>query len=255
VALYEHPVRILMREMADALQLAPGQLFSREDALRWFKKHYPLVKAGTIAAHLTRLSTNNRTRLNYAPRTDDDVLFQVDSRQFRRYDTASDPAPIHDGGTDGTPLPDDATEAERVAVNTSEFAYEHDLRDYLARNLHLIEPGLKLYEEEGVTGIEFPAGGRFVDILAVDSAGGYVVIELKVSRGYDRTVGQLLRYVGWIELHHADPGQSVRGVIVAKDVSQDLRMACRRITGVKLFEYRLSVTLESVELGQRVERP
>jgi len=29
----------------------------------------------------------------------------------------------------------------------------------------------------------------------------------------------------------------------------------QEITGVKLFEYRLSVTLKSVELGQRVERP
>ncbi len=106
----------------------------------------------------------------------------------------------------GTSLRDDATETERAAVNISEFAYEHDLRDYLARNLHLIEPGLTLYEDEGVTGIEFPAGGRFVDILAVDSAGGYVVIELKVSRGYDRTVGRPLRYAGWIEMHHADPG-------------------------------------------------
>jgi len=115
VALYEHPVRILMREMADALQLAPGQLFSREDALRWFEKHYPLVKQGTIVAHLTRLSTNNRTRLNYAPRADDDVFFQVNSRQFRRYDTASDPAPIHDGPADGTPLPDDAIETESKA--------------------------------------------------------------------------------------------------------------------------------------------
>ena len=43
--------------------------------------------------------------------------------------------------------------------------------------------------------VEYPVGGRFIDILPVDRNAGYVVIELKMSRGYDRTVGQLLRYM------------------------------------------------------------
>jgi endonuclease len=42
--------------------------------------------------------------------------------------------------------------------------------------------GLRLYEEEGITGVEFPVGRRFIDILAVDKDGRYVVVELKVSR-------------------------------------------------------------------------
>jgi hypothetical protein len=49
---------------------------------------------------------------------------------------------------------------------------------------------LTLYEEEGINGIEFPVGGRFIDILAVDSDGALVVIELKVSRGYDLIVAR-----------------------------------------------------------------
>jgi hypothetical protein len=39
--------------------------------------------------------------------------------------------------------------------------------------------------------IGFPVGGRIIDILAVDKGGRYVVIELKVSRGYDRVVGSI----------------------------------------------------------------
>ncbi|MDQ3830513.1 MAG: endonuclease NucS, partial [Candidatus Tectomicrobia bacterium] len=109
--------------------------------------------------------------------------------------------------------------------------------------LSLVEPGLKLYSDEGITGVEFPAGGRYIDILAVDRDGGYVVIELKVSKGYDRVVGQLLRYMGWIEKHHAEPGQRVRGVIVAKEITEDLKLACARVQGLQLFEYALSVTL------------
>jgi endonuclease len=51
------------------------------------------------------------------------------------------------------------------------------LQNYLVKNLDLIEPGLRLYDEEGMTGIEFPVGGRYIDILAIDQNGTYVVIE------------------------------------------------------------------------------
>ena len=40
--------------------------------------------------------------------------------------------------------------------------------------------GLRLSDEEGITGVEFPVGGRFIDILALDRHDRYVVIELKV---------------------------------------------------------------------------
>lgn len=121
-----------------------------------------------------------------------------------------------------------------------------DLRNYLAKNLPIIEPGLKLYQDEGITGVEFPVGGRFIDILAVDSNDALVVIELKVSRGYDRVVGQLMRYMAWIRKHQAEPGQQVRGVIVAREISEDLLLACSLLPAVHLFEYELSLKLNAV---------
>ena len=74
------------------------------------------------------------------------------------------------------------------------------------------------------------------------------MIELKVSRGYDRTVGQLLRYVSWIKKNHAEPGQNVRGVIIAKQISEDLRLACSEVPGVSLFEYELSVKVKRIPI-------
>ncbi len=129
---------------------------------------------------------------------------------------------------------------------STEFAYESDLRDYLAKNLQVIEPGLKLYEEEGITGVEFPVGGRFIDILAVDLNGDFVVIELKVSRGYDRVIGQLLRYMAWIQKNQAESGQKVRGIIVAREISEDLMLACSLMPNIELFEYELSLSLKQV---------
>lgn len=246
--LYEKSVRGLMRDMVVDLALRPGQVFERATAVDWFGKKYPLVKEGTINAHLLLMSTNAPSRLHHSLRADgsDDLFFQVDRGRFRLYEAGTDPAPITPKTGVASPPERRKDEPDCEAEQGSEFAYEHDLRDYLARNLGLIETGLRLYTDEGITGVEFPAGGRFIDILAVDRDGAYVVVELKVPKGYDRAVGQLLRYIGWIEQHHAEPGQRVRGVIVAKEITEDLRLACGRISDVQLFEYALSVTLTRV---------
>jgi RecB family endonuclease NucS len=113
------------------------------------------------------------------------------------------------------------------------------------KNLGLIEPGLKLYEEEGISGIEFPVGGRFIDILAVDKDGRYVVFELKVSRGYDRVGGQILRYMSWID-QNMESLKPARGIIVANEMTEDLKLAAGRIPDVRLIEYQISFKLNAV---------
>lgn len=240
--LNEKPVRLLMQDMIVAMGLIPGQSFTREQAVQWFAENYPNVKQGTVAAHLIRLSTNVPTRLQYSPRVDgsDDHLYKIDSYHFRLYESGRDPTPISEI------TPELIEPIDSAMEGSGEFAYEHDLRDYLARNLHIIEPSLKLYSEEGITGVEFPVGGRYIDILAVDQAGAYVVIELKVSKGYDRVVGQLLRYVSWIKKNHAEPEQAVRGIIIAKKISEDLQLACSELPSVSLYEYELSVAVRRV---------
>jgi endonuclease len=213
--------------------------------LNWFAAHYPKIKEGTITAHLIRLSTNAPSRIHFSARPgDDDVFFQLDGNHFRLYDAATDPAPIRRNPDvivpPGPPPRDDEEEA-----STTAFAYESDLRNFLSKNLQVLEAGLRLYEEEGITGVEFPVGGRFIDILAQDRSGSYVVIELKVSRGYDRVLGQLRRYMGWIAKNHAD-GESVRGIIVAREISADLVLACAGLADVQLFEYQMSVSVRKV---------
>lgn len=244
MAIYDQPVRVLIRDMVAALAPNPAQQFSKDSAIDWFAQHYPKIKEGTIAAHLIRFSTNAPSRLHYGAKADEDLLFQVDGSHFRLYDPTSDPAPIHSKSDAITSQEQSGEPTEDQ--NPSEFAYESDLRDFLAKNLSLIEPGLQLYQDEGITGIEFPVGGRFIDILALDAEKRLVVIELKVSRGYDRVVGQLLRYMAWIEKNHAEPGQGVRGIIAAREISDDLKLACSYLSKVSLYEYELSVSLNRV---------
>jgi len=52
--------------------------------------------------------------------------------------------------------------------------------------------------------------------------------------------------MGWIKRNLAEPGQGVRGIIIARTISEDLRLACSELPNVQLFEYELSVKLREI---------
>ncbi len=245
--IYEKTTRELMREFAKTLQT--DQKIERKTIRTWFKSNFPKIKIGTIDAHITRMITNAPSRTHYSAASDgsDDIFFQMPDGHLRLYDKNRDPDPIYSKINTG--IQKNTEESEHTDGETgNEFAYEEDLKNFLAKNLHIIEKGLSLYEDEGISGIEFDAGGRYIDILAVDKNNDYVVIELKVSRGYDRVIGQLLRYTAWIKSNLADKNQKVRGVIIARQITDDLKLACSQISNVSLFEYSLSVQLKQISL-------
>ncbi len=241
--IYDKPVWRLMWEMVDDISLTRGEALARGRVLAWFGEKYPKIKKGTISAHLLRMSTNAPSRIYYHGKPgDDDLFYKIDGGQFRLYDSNTDPPPIYVASLDA----EEPDELELDEPSPVEFAYEADLKNFLAKNLHLVEEGLSLYEEEGIDGIEFPVGGRRIDVLAVSKENDLVVIELKVSRGYDRVVGQLLRYIGWVSENLAEDDQFVRGVIVARSISADLLLACLSLPQIQLLEYELSVQLHQV---------
>jgi len=247
MALYEKSVKLLFRDMIKDLAIQKRDVIEREKINSWFKTKYPLIKPGTISAHLFKLSINAPSRIHYSvdPNGKDDLLFQIDSKKFRLYDQSSDPDPIYFRPKEDEEITPKHKEPEEE--NGNEFAYEKDLQNFLAKNLSLIEPGLSLYVEEEISGIEFPVGNRFIDILALDRDNNYVVIELKVSRGYDRVVGQILRYMAWIRKNHAEESQKVRGIIIAREISDDLLLACSETNSIELYEYNLSVSLNKID--------
>ena len=243
MAIYEKPVRLLMKDMVNDFAINKGDRITKNQVIDWFNDKYPKIKLGTITAHLIRMSTNAKSRLHYGVKPiEDDLFYQIDGSSYRLYDAENDPSPLVKGvnSTNG-----DKTKTEGNE-DKNEFAYEKDLQNFLSKNLHLIEPGLKLFEDEEINGIEYPVGGRYIDILAIDKNNNYVVIELKVSRGYDRVVGQLLRYVAWVKKNQAEKGQIVRGIIIAREISEDLSLASDGLSNVELFEYQLSITLNKI---------
>lgn len=127
---------------------------------------------------------------------------------------------------------------------------EYQLRDFIAHNIESLKvdgKSLRLYvDDQGRDGIEYPTGVGPIDILAVDSDGAFVVFELKRGRVADRAIGQISRYMGWL-ITNREEGTKVKGVIVAKDISQNLRHAVVAVPNVSLFEYHISFTLNEIK--------
>lgn len=221
-----------------------GETINKEEIVEWFSKNYPKIKSNTVGCHIIKFTTNHRTRVHYGATPKNDLLFQLADKRLRLYNPNSDPKPIYKKDE----IINEDTETQREIEDSSQFAYESHLRDYLVNNLNQIEPALQLFRDEEdntITGVEFDAGGKRIDILALDSNENFVVIELKVSRGYERTVGQLLRYRAWVRENLAD-GKKVRGVIIAKSISPDLRLATREVEDIDVFEYDLKIDLKKV---------
>ncbi|MGB4504412.1 MAG: hypothetical protein WBI44_05920, partial [Syntrophaceticus sp.] len=87
MALYDKPVKLLFRDMIEDLDIQKDEVIERDRINSWFKTNYPLVKSGTISAHMIKLSINAPSRIHYNvdPNGNVDLLFQIDSKRFMLY--------------------------------------------------------------------------------------------------------------------------------------------------------------------------
>jgi len=116
---------------------------------------------------------------------------------------------------------------------------ERVLEDLLEHNLEALEPGLKLL------GRQFSTAVGPIDLLAKDVEGIYVVIELKRGRSSDRVVGQIARYITWVEERLARGEKiRVRGIIVGRDFDKQFAAAIAQLKRVKPYTFDLRVSFE-----------
>jgi RecB family endonuclease NucS len=135
----------------------------------------------------------------------------------------------------------------------AQFRDEDEMRNHFARNLQLLEKGLELHDDEEL-GVEYRCGGLMdlhrarrgaIDILARDSSGRFVVIEVKNRSAAAAVLGQLLGYIGWVARNLVSDGKRVRGMIVARSASPLLVYAVKLVRGidVRVFEYEDSLSV------------
>lgn len=128
------------------------------------------------------------------------------------------------------------------------FPLESHLRDFIAQNIGDIDFGngqLKLFN--GTKGIEYSTEVGFIDILATNDNGDFIVLELKLSRGPDKALGQIARYMGWVKKNLAHD-KNVYGIIVVNQASDKLKYAGEIIPSISLFEYEILFSVKPVTM-------
>lgn len=88
---------------------------------------------------------------------------------------------------------------------------EADIERLLISDLDMVEKGLQLIDNQYATDV------GIIDILCIDKNENYVVIEIKKGRASDKVVGQIQRYLNWVQNNLAKE-KKVRGVIVCKEI-------------------------------------
>ena len=229
----------------------------------WAK--YPEVNAATLTCQIILCSVNHPSRIHYPenkkPRlctSQYDFLFNTGRGKVVRYDpdkhgqweiAEHDGQPIVRLVHEGTGDPESTSETSEDLGGS--FALESHLRDYLSKHLPTLDGGdtpLSLFvNSDGRDGVEFQTDVGPIDILATSPTGDLYVFELKLGRGPDAALGQILRYMGWVQRHLCGE-KNVFGIVVASDISSKLKYAATQVPNVRLLEYELTVNLKSTSL-------
>jgi restriction system protein len=127
------------------------------------------------------------------------------------------------------------------------FALEKHLEDFLVQNWPQTELGKEydIYEEDGErVGQQYLTDTGSIDILAISKdKNRLMVVELKKGRASDAVVGQVLRYMGYVQEELAEADQTVRGAIIALEDDQRTRRALAVVPAIDFYRYQINFKL------------
>jgi len=161
-----------------------------------------------------------------------------------------DPHMLRGRDTDNVEGATDPEEELKRQLPNGVFGLEKYLQEFLVDNWQNVEllRDWDLLEEDGeIVGSNFKTQeiGE-VDLLAKRRDGSaWLVIELKRDQTSDATVGQLLRYMGWVRRNLAKGGD-VQGLIVCRDINKQLQYALDEQSNIECMTYEVSFNLNNV---------
>lgn len=137
---------------------------------------------------------------------------------------------------------------DETVEDPSIFALEKHLEDFLVQNWRHTELGkhYDIYEEDGeMVGQQYPSDTGPIDILAVSKDKKEIlVVELKKGRVSDVVVGQVQRYMGYVQEELAEDNQKVKGVIIAFEDDVKIYRALSVAPNIDFYTYKIHFELK-----------
>lgn len=145
---------------------------------------------------------------------------------------------------------------DELVEDVQAFQLEKHLEDFLVHNWATTELGQKydIYRDDDgqLVGQQFKTDTGPLDILAISKdRKELLVVELKKGRVSDVVVGQILRYMGFVQEELAGPDQTVKGAIISLENDLRIRRALRMTPGISFYNYQISFKLNPVIQAQR----
>lgn len=142
------------------------------------------------------------------------------------------------------PAPGDS--GQGPSAESFSFKLEKYLEQFLFENWKqtLLGQEYNIYEADGEPARQLQTDTGPLDILAESKDGKtLLVVELKRNKSGDAAVGQVLRYMSYVQDKLLKPGQQVRGVIIAGEEDPKVRRALSMTKGIDFLVYRMSFSL------------
>ncbi|AMU85995.1 endonuclease NucS domain-containing protein [Dehalococcoides mccartyi] len=216
----------LVGEVIEDYSYHPGEVLPHRRAVRW----YPNLIERTALSQALQYSTGSIGTVSNITKFADEIEKLIS------------------GNTSPTIVSTDDT-----VEDPSTFALEEHLEEFLIQNWKQTEFGKKydVYEEDGeLVGQQYPSDTGPIDILAISKdKKELLVVELKRGRASDHVVGQVQRYMGYVQQELAEEGQSVKGVIVALEDDIRIRRALSVAPNIEFYRYQVSFKLYKSDMN------
>lgn len=143
------------------------------------------------------------------------------------------------------------TASTQTMESVSEFVLEKHLEEFIVKNWDRtpFSQNYEIYKNEKgeTTGQQYESFERDkIDILAISKdKKTLLVIELKKGRGTDEVLGQVLRYMGYINTLKEE-GQVVKGLIIAHEDDPRIRHALSMVKNVDFYAYKIQFSLTQI---------
>lgn len=147
----------------------------------------------------------------------------------------------------GGNVPPTIISTDATVEDASIFALEKHLEDFLVHNWDQTELGKKydIFSEDGeIVGQQYPSDTGPIDVLAISKdKKELLVVELKKGRASDNVVGQIQRYMGYVQEELAEDDQKVKGVIIALEDDLRMKRALSVTNNIEFYKYQVSFKL------------
>jgi hypothetical protein len=199
----------------------------------WVRKHMHELPVDFPKEGTTHEFKRPLIRLGWIERVGTDSVFLIKPDENGSINYASDY--IEELDTEVQEDEDSNEEAQEMT-----FGLERDLQQALRRNIQFLEQGLEIID----AGKERHTEAGFIDITAKDSQGRTVIIELKAPIGKPDVIAQTLAYMEAVKVQDKT---EVRGIIIASDFVDRVKLAARQIPNLKLVKYAFQFSFNQID--------